>query len=191
MSAGILPAALGPLQSAFSSGKECLMLKKGLGLLFAVFIAAGLLFTGCPQPTDDEHDPLDDLIGNWRSEYDGYNITSTTVTYDDGGYGYDWAGIIEYVKDFKESGEEGTSGLVIIRYTGTGSSLSPNYQNGYQGFYYKGDPDEGSLQFANATPKNYSAVDTETLADAKKAFTGTGYYSSFIRSWESTPYNKE
>lgn len=65
-------------------------------LLVSVFVCA-LFFTGCnPNPPSEEAT----LVGTWGSQYgDGYVISETTITYDDGGLGFGWSGTIEEIAD--------------------------------------------------------------------------------------------
>lgn len=46
-----------------------------------------LLFLGCKEPNLPTS-----IFGTWQSPpYDTYIITETTITYDDGGYGFGWS----------------------------------------------------------------------------------------------------
>ncbi len=63
-----------------------------------MILAACFMLAGCkpdaPDTTTDKG-----LNGTWASEYDSYVITEEKITYDDGGYGYGWEGLVEEVTD--------------------------------------------------------------------------------------------
>jgi hypothetical protein len=130
--------------------------------------------------------PLTALTGAWLTAYgDGHTITGTTVAYDDGGsYGGSYTGTVKYVTTFA-TGEGETSGLIIVQYDSPPTATTPNFEAGYYAIYYKGDPATEPLKFANAYKvSSYTdPIDTETLAEAFTAFTGTGYYNAFIGGW--------
>ncbi len=81
-------------------------------LLAAAALVACLSFTGC-KPAEDattqvvvanyvyQQTYYKTLIsGNWRSQYnDGYRIDTSSVVYDDGGYGYGWTRTIAEISD--------------------------------------------------------------------------------------------
>lgn len=61
------------------------------GIAFAIFLG---LFVSCTPQAQSAS-----IIGNWKSEWDGYVITEKEITYNDGGYGSGWSGNIEEIKE--------------------------------------------------------------------------------------------
>lgn len=124
-----------------------------LGIAFAMFLG---LFVSCtPQPQSAS------IIGNWKSEWDGYVITEKEITYDDGGYGYGWSGKIEEIKDpyIYVSFEQDGKTLYRVTAFQNVTDVSANIANAYK--------DGG---------KTYC----DSLEEAKEEFTiDNGYYGRF------------
>lgn len=123
-------------------------------LLVSVFVCA-LFFTGCnPNPPSEEAT----LVGTWESQYgDGYVISETTITYDDGGYGFGWTGTIEEIADS------------YIYYSKDGAFFVVAYKN----------LTDSSCSFSNAY-KDGGKSSEASLEDAKKEFTvENGYFSYY------------
>jgi hypothetical protein len=122
------------------------------------------------------------LVGVWTSPYDGWTITSdgetATVTYDDGGYGYDFAGTIASVTNFTAN-----SGVLIIQFTHVGAGYGGTVGK-YEGIYFS----DLSGTFVNmaqaAAPVTYAVPETDTLAEAETRFTLAGM-TSYVTSWGS------
>lgn len=122
-------------------------------LLVSVFVCA-LFFTGCnPNPSKEAT-----LVGTWESQYgDGYVISKTTITYDDGGYGFGWSGTIEEIADS------------YIYYSKDGAFSAVAYKN----------LTDSSCSFSNAY-KQDGKTSEASLKDAKKEFTvENGYFSYY------------
>lgn len=122
-------------------------------LLVSVFVCA-LFFTGCnPNPSKEAT-----LVGTWESQYgDGYVISETTITYDDGGYGFGWSGTIEKIADS------------YIYYSKDGAFSAVAYKN----------LTDSSCSFSNAY-KQDGKTSEASLKDAKKEFTvENGYFSYY------------
>ena len=133
------------------------MLKKSkfslLAIAFAMFV--GIFVSCAPQAQGAS------IIGNWKSEWDGYVITEKEITYDDGGFGYGWSGKIEEIKDpyIYVSFEQDGKTLYRVTAVQNVTDVSANIANAYK-----------------AGGKEYCT----TLEDAKKEFTvENGYYGRF------------
>ncbi|MCR4580315.1 MAG: hypothetical protein K5681_08210 [Treponema sp.] len=129
------------------------MKKNYFSRLFAIaMVIASLALVGCNEPEEAS------VYGTWASEYnDGYEISESTIVYDDGGYGYGWEGTIEEVADS------------YIYYSISGKYFALAYK----------DLTTSSCKFSNAY-KTDGLSYTDTLDEAKTEFTvDNGYYSYF------------
>jgi hypothetical protein len=164
-------------------------------LLVMLFLSSALLLIGCkdePDPVDDQNKLNQNLIGTWASEYfDGYIISSTKISYDDGS-GIDYAGTIRYVSNFSS-----TAGIIIIEYD---ADKKPTYYEGFDpitwepigdplplngnfiGIYYKDLKPGVSVQMGAAYVDG--GAETATLNEAKAEFT-MGNEGSYI-TWYGT-----
>jgi len=150
-------------------------------LVALFFLFTALLFTGCkdeegtpPPSTNNELDSR--LIGTWTSENDdGYTITSTYLSYDDG-YGSGYAGTIKYVVT------SNNAGVIIIEYdTGHKPTYYDSFENygepdhilplkgDFIGVYYKELKPDESVQMGTAYIEG--GAEEPTLDAAKNAFT--------------------
>lgn len=126
-----------------------------LALLSACLLFACSLFVSCKkEPTVKDVT----LVGTWTSTYDGYVITDTKITYDDGGYGFGWnADIAEITDDY-----------IYVKYS-SGKYYCVAYKN----------LTETACSFSNAY-KDGGKSDCETLDEAKSEFTiENEYFANF------------
>lgn len=151
-------------------------------LLGAAFVFGTL---SCKQATDPETvkettvivvEPVTDsegFIGTWTSGYDSYTITSSTVTYNDGGYGYEWTGTP--VGKYEMSS---TSGYIYVKYTSVGSAMDSSLVGTYIAVSYK-SLESSAVLMANAY-KSDGVSSESTLSAAVTEFTvDNGYYSYY------------
>ena len=121
------------------------------------------VFVSCaPQPSGSAS-----IYGTWKSNSgDGYTITETTITYDDGGYGFGWSGNIEEIKE----------PYIYSSFKKDGKTL-------YKVTAYK-DVTEVSANIADAYKNNKNS--TNTLEEAKEEFTIDngyfGYFGEYVRN---------
>lgn len=130
------------------------------GIALAMFI--GLFVSCAPQPSGSAS-----IYGTWKSNAgDGYTITETTITYDDGGYGFGWSGNIEEIKE----------PYIYSSFEKDGKTL-------YKVTAYK-DVTEVSANIADAYKNNKNSANT--LEEAKEEFTIDngyfGYFGEYIRN---------
>ena len=130
------------------------------GIALAMFI--GLFVSCAPQPSGSAS-----IYGTWKSNSgDGYTITETTITYDDGGYGFGWSGNIEEIKE----------PYIYSSFEKDGKTL-------YKVTAYK-DVTEVSANIADAYKNNKNSANT--LEEAKEEFTIDngyfGYFGEYIRN---------
>jgi hypothetical protein len=136
--------------------------RKYTGIIVPLII---LLFTGC-QVDDNDSDFV--LEGIWKSPYDSYTITKTTVDYFmdnssfDGDNGILKGSIEENIKF------TANAGVLIIKVTE--SAAIGNTVGYFTGIYYS-DGTNISIRMANAINADYSPAETSTLAAAKSTFT--------------------
>ena len=137
--------------------KKSIFSRAKLAGLLVLFVCTWTFFAGCKNAPEDaqsgsdtiqqqtpsdgetqnpetnpsqENNLLKALLGTWMSQYnDGYTITKTTITYDDGGYGYGWeaelADVTESYIYVKKADEE----YVAISYkdlTSASCSMAPD-----------------------------------------------------------------
>lgn len=110
------------------------MLKKSkfslLAIAFAMFV--GIFVSCAPQAQNAS------IIGNWKSEWDGYVITEKEITYDDGGYGLGWSGKIEEIKDpyiyvsFEQDGKTLYRVTAFQNVTDVSANIANAYKDGKQ-----------------------------------------------------------
>ena len=170
------------------SVKKILLKRAAFAGLVLVFLAAAV-FTGCKS--DSEPTLRDKLNGVWKAEdsftskgYTEYIINGDTLIYDDGNEGlspygnYSFVGKIKYVAAL--TGE--ASGVIIVQYTTPPDD--PNFSDGFNAVYFKGNVSAKHLQFANAytadEPYPAPPSDVETLQEAINCFTGAGYADTYI-----------
>ena len=129
------------------------------GIAFAMFLG---LFVSCTPQAQSAS-----IIGNWKSEWDGYVITEKEITYDDGGYGFGWSGKIEEIKDpyIYVSFEQDGKTLYRVTAFQNVTDVSANIANAYK-----------------AGGKEYCT----TLEEAKEEFTIDngyfGYFGEYVRN---------
>lgn len=122
------------------------------GIAFAIFLG---LFVSCTPQAQSAS-----IIGNWKSEWDGYVITEKEITYNDGGYGFGWSGKIEEIKEpyIYVSFEQDGKTLYRVTAFQNVTDISANIANAYK--------DEKQT--------------CETLEEAKTEFTiDNGYFRYF------------
>jgi hypothetical protein len=128
-----------------------------------VLFCLALLFSGCPT----EEDKGFVLEGVWKSPYDSYTITKTTVSYlmDNSG----WGGLDSVLNGSIEKSVKfsDNAGVLIIIVT---ESTTGNTAEKYTGVYYS-DGTKSSIKMGNAMDINYDPVEKGTLAEAQSAFT--------------------
>ena len=139
-------------------------------LFAAAVLVACLSFTGC-KPAEDataqvvvanyvyQQTYYKTLIsGTWKSQYnDGYTINTSSVVYDDGGYGFDWTRTIAEISD---------KYIYLVE------------NNKYYAVSYK-DCDAVSCKFANAY-KAGGKTSADSLLEAKTEFTiENGYFGLY------------
>ena len=130
-----------------------------LVIAFAMFVG---VFVSCTPQAQSAS-----IIGNWKSEWDGYVITEKEITYDDGGYGDDWSGKIEEIKDpyIYVSFEQDGKTLYRVTAFQNVTDVSANIANAYK-----------------AGGKEYCT----TLEEAKEEFTIDngyfGYFGEYVRN---------
>ena len=141
----------------------------------AIVVLASLFvfgFTGCSWLSNLFGD---DVTGTYTSSYgDSYVITSSTITYNDGGYGYDWEG--DVVATDKDS--DTASGYLYVKYTSVGTELDRSLVGNYTAVHYKDLSDTGAL-LSNASKYGYDSYKSD-LSEAKSEFTvDNGYFSYY------------
>ena len=139
-------------------------------LFAAAALVACLSFTGC-KPAEDataqvvvanyvyQQTYYKTLIsGTWKSQYnDGYTINTSSVVYDDGGYGFGWTRTIAEISD---------KYIYLVE------------NNKYYAVSYK-DRDAVSCKFANAY-KAGGKTSADSLLEAKTEFTiENGYFDLY------------
>ena len=128
-----------------------------LGISFAIFLG---LFVSCTPQAQSAS-----IIGNWKSEWDGYVITEKEITYDDGGYGFGWSGKIEEIKE----------PYIYVSFEQDGKTL-------YRVTAFQNVTDV-SANIANAYKDGKETC--ETLEEAKTEFTIDngyfGYFGEYVR----------
>ena len=136
----------------------------------AAVLAACLSFTGC-KPAEDataqvvvanyvyqQTDYKTLISGTWKSQYnDGYTINTSSVVYDDGGYGFGWTRTIAEISD---------KYIYLVE------------NNKYYAVSYK-DWNAVSCKFANAY-KAGGKTSVDSLLEAKTEFTiENGYFGLY------------
>jgi hypothetical protein len=127
------------------------------GIAFAIFLG---LFVSCTPQAQSAS-----IIGNWKSEWDGYVITEKEITYDDGGYGFGWSGKIEEIKEpyiyvsFEQDGKTLYRVTAFQNVTDVSANIADAYKDG--------------------------KLTCETLEEAKTEFTIDngyfGYFGEYVR----------
>lgn len=143
-----------------------------LSVVCAMLIAAFVFGTmACAQPTTETKNAS--VEGSWKSTYDSYEITTTTVTYNDGGYGYGWTGDVADKNEVDDA-----SGYVYVKYTTVGTGMDAALVGKYYAFAYKKLSDS-AVQMSNAY-KSTGVTNESTLDEAKTEFTiDNGYFGTF------------
>ena len=140
-----------------------------------VLLTAAFVFSAvsCSQPAADDSETSASIYGTWTASTDSYAIASSTVTYNDGGYGYGWTGSLASV-----SATDSSSGYIYVKYTSVGDSLSPTFVGTYTAVSYK-SLGTSSVQMSNAY-KSGGSDHESTLAGAVAEFTiANGYYAYY------------
>jgi hypothetical protein len=126
-------------------------------------------FIGCKVEPDPENTGFI-LEGVWKSFYDSYTITKTTVDYlmDNS----EWGGTDTILKGTIEKSIAFTdnAGTLIIKVTESIDEWNPFTINKYAGVYYK-EGAKNSIKMATALKADYSPLETDTLAEAEILFT--------------------
>ncbi len=157
---------------------------RALTLLCAVFFLT-FNFVSCKQEDDTEteyvyvivnpytdSDDYKTLNGStWTSEYaDYYAFDDATVTYYDGGYGYNWTGTVAGIY----------GNYIYFKYETVGSELDTSLVGKYNAINFK---NLTSSSVSMGTASNYTnkrKACTDTLEEAVKEFTiANGYWSSW------------
>lgn len=97
-----------------------------LGIAFAMFLG---LFVSCTPQAQSAS-----IIGNWKSEWDGYVITEKEITYNDGGFGFGWSGKIEEIKEpyiYVSFEQDGKTLYKVIAFKNV-TDISANIANAYK-----------------------------------------------------------
>jgi hypothetical protein len=138
-------------------------------------LALVVAFTSCAQANQSSapQSTGTSVVGSWKSQFDGYTITASTITYDDGGFGCGYEGSSLVVSATNEA-----SGYIYCKYKTVGMYLDAKDVGKYYAVAYKTMPN-GSLGFSNAYKKGgLSAADT--LDAAKNEFTlANGYFAIY------------
>jgi hypothetical protein len=171
-----------PIFSFIRKGAEGAFLKKAFPFFFVLCLMSGT-FSGCDldggDPPSEKPGDITPLLGNWFSGTDGYEISKTTLFYDDGSngvWGMSFTGNIRYVSNFTN-----TSGVIIVEYTSAPTSAFSTYTPppNFIGIYYRIlAPD--MIKLANS----YDTTNTDTpdLASAIEKF-NMANESTFVWSW--------
>lgn len=143
-----------------------------LSVVCVALIGAFVLSVSSCKSSDDIAEKS--LTGTWTSSYaDYYKIDNSTVTYYDGGYGYDWTASLEGV-----SATDDASGYVYIKYTKVGSGLDSTLVGAYVAVSYTSLSDSAA-KFATAY-KVGGKTTVSTLDEAKTEFTvDNGYFTTY------------
>ncbi len=167
--------------------KKSIFSRAKLAGLLVLFVCTWTFFAGCKNAPEDAQSGSDTiqqktpsgddtqkpsqedtyitaLLGTWKSAYnDDYTITKTTVTYDDGGYGYGWEAELADVTDSYIYVKKAADAFVAISYkdlTSASCSMATAYKEG-------------------------GKASTKTLEEAKTEFTVEngyfGYYGEYIK----------
>lgn len=145
-----------------------------LAIAFAMFV--GIFVSCAPQPSDAAS-----IYGTWKSKGDGYTITETTITYDDGEpyTSEEWGkvGIYGFTGEILDISNS-SNGYIFVRYTILEEGIEEEYKGKYFAIHFK-NLTEKSIELANpykAGGKKYCT----TLEEAKEEFTiENGYYGKF------------
>ncbi len=156
--------------SVFSHKRAGRALSACMVLFTAVFVFSTV---SCSQPAESDSGTDASIYGTWTSSYDSYVITSSTVTYDDGGFGYGWTGSLASV-----SATDSSSGYIYVEYTSVGDAMSSSLEGTYTAVSYKS---LGSSSVQMATAYKSGGADSESsLAEAAAEFTiDNGYYTYY------------
>ena len=169
---------------------------RALLTLCAIFFVS-FSFISCQQETETEYvsdyvyeyvivNPYTDSAdyetlnsNSWESIYgDAYAFNNASVTYNDGGWGYDWTG--------KVAGIYGN--YIYFKYVTVGSGLDSSLIGKYNAINFK---NLTSSSVSMGTASNYTnkrKAYTDTLEEAVKEFTiANGYWSS----WGEYTVNKQ
>jgi hypothetical protein len=136
-----------------------------------MIVCAVLLFSACDEPKTG------DLRGTWLSEYDGYTIDTSMLSYDDRYSPF--TGTIKNSPDFSAQ-----SGVIIIEYV----EPSSDSQAGYFTAVYWRELTEDSVLLANALDLDTSTLDkwdtlqTTSLEEAQNKFT-IAKVNDFVSVW--------
>ena len=146
---------------------------RGRLALSVLLIFVSIIFSSCNFNKPEDFS----LVGTWLSPYgDGYIITETTVTYDDGGWGLGWTGkIIEITGS--------SSGYIYIQYESLEEGLDSEVLGKYLTIHYE-NLSEVAVQLAN--PYKADGISfAETLEQAKTEFTVEngyfGYHGEYVK----------
>jgi hypothetical protein len=166
--------------SFFRKGRASVLLIP-VFLVLCLCLGAGL-FTGCDTGTTPPLEvpgTITPFLGTWFSGSDGYEISNTTLFYDDGSngvYGMSFAGNIRQVSKFGDA-----SGVIIVEYTSAPTAAYSNYTPApnFIGIYYRIlAPD--MIKLANSY--DMTNTDTPDLGAAIAKFSQINE-STFVFSW--------
>jgi hypothetical protein len=170
--------------------QRSVFLRKALPLFFVFLFVVTGIFSGCDldggDPPSLYGNDISQLIGSWADGAEGYEISNTTLSYDDGSngaWGMSFDGIIRYVANFSAK-----SGVIIIEYTAA-PTVPYTASNNFLGIYYRIET-ANMVKFANSynastnTPNLNSAVATFTLANESDF---VSVWGSYIKQSSSPP----
>lgn len=136
-------------------------------ILFALFVC--LAFSSCQKVSDSS--PCC-IYGTWTSSYgDSYTISSSIISYNDGGFGCEWTASVEEVSGTSE-------GYIYIKYTSVGTGLSSNQNGKYHAVYFK-DLTSLGCSLAVAYKSNSDSGVCASLDDVKNSVTVAGGYFGY------------
>jgi hypothetical protein len=145
------------------------MFRRIFSRVFAVcLVITALTLSGCNLNGD-----VGSILGAWTSAAgDGYTINARTFVYDDGGYGFGYAGTIEEIVEINTS-----SGIIYFEYDDKPAGAA----GAFNAIYYK-DLTSTTVQLATAFNADYTNPATATLEQAKAKFT-QATAGDFVSFW--------
>jgi hypothetical protein len=145
------------------------VLRRGVFAMLVMFCLSAALFTSCENGTTTETGFIP--VGVWSSEWDGYNITITSVKYGD------LEGSIEKAVDFSND-----AGVLIIKITVTDGNFTVGK---YTGVYYSAYTPTG-IKLANVwlsdDENNWYVLEANSLSEAESLFNAANV-SAHVSYW--------
>ena len=166
---------------------------KGRRFLFTslVFVLVTAFLVGCSTDSEDDINQPgtmpNALMGKWVAGFgDSYEIASAggaqTLKYDDGGFGIEYQGSIEFVSNY-----DSRSGVIIIKYTDNANRGKPNP---FHAIYYLGFAG-GTVELNNTrNTAEWGDDNTTSLSEAIGKFT-RGNMGNYINLAYSTTYTQQ